>query len=154
MPPVDPSNGGLSIVPPARERRCPKRTAGGLCQSYLPRLDELLNSKLAHAAVKAASHFGRAQGDHSGQSKFKVHWNLSSTYPPPPSLPLSFFAFWVFLNGIFRISLLFLWCVRGRLFVAGNTFLSFLSLSLPLSFFPSLFPLFTLFLGCPWMLSS
>ena len=29
------------------------------------------------AAVKAASHFGRAQGDQSGQSKFKVHWNLS-----------------------------------------------------------------------------
>ena len=28
------------------------------------------------AAVKAASHFGRAQGDHSGQSKFKVHWDL------------------------------------------------------------------------------
>ena len=29
------------------------------------------------AAVKAASHFGRAQGDHSGQSQFKVHWNLT-----------------------------------------------------------------------------
>ena len=29
------------------------------------------------AAVKAASHFGRAQGDHSCQSQFKVHWNLS-----------------------------------------------------------------------------
>ena len=29
------------------------------------------------AAVRAASHFGKAQGDHSGQSKFKVHWNLS-----------------------------------------------------------------------------
>ena len=28
------------------------------------------------AAVKAASHFGKAQGDHSGQSKFKVHWDL------------------------------------------------------------------------------
>ena len=30
--------------------------------------------------------------------------------------------------------------------------LPFLSLSLPLSFFPSLFPLFTLFPGCSWML--
>ena len=29
------------------------------------------------AAVRSASHFGRAQGDHSGQSPFKVHWNLS-----------------------------------------------------------------------------
>ena len=29
------------------------------------------------AAVKAANHFGRAQGDQSGQSKLKVHWNLS-----------------------------------------------------------------------------
>ena len=28
-------------------------------------------------AVKAASHFGRAQGDHSGQSTFEVRWNLS-----------------------------------------------------------------------------
>ena len=31
------------------------------------------------AAVKAASHFGKAQGDHSGQSQFKVHWNLWRT---------------------------------------------------------------------------
>ena len=31
------------------------------------------------AAVKAASHFGRAEGDHSGQSKLKVHWNLWRT---------------------------------------------------------------------------
>ena len=59
--------------------------------------------------------------------------------PSPPSLPLSLFAFWVFLNVILRISPFFLWCVPGRLFVAGNTFLSLLSLSLPLSFFPSLF---------------
>ena len=29
------------------------------------------------AAVKTASHFGRAQGDHSGQSTFEVRWNLS-----------------------------------------------------------------------------
>ena len=39
------------------------------------------------AAVKAASHFGRAQGDHSGQSTFEVRWNLrsppSSPFPPP-----------------------------------------------------------------------
>ena len=60
----------------------------------------------------------------------------------------------VFLNVILRISPFFLWCVPERLFVAGNTFLSLLSLSLPLPFFPSRFPLFTLFLGRPWMLSS
>ena len=77
--------------------------------------------------------------------------------PPSSPFPSPFFLSLlsgVFLNGILRISPLFLWCVPGRLFVAGNTFLSLLSLSLPLSFFPSLFPLFTLFLGCPWMLSS
>ena len=79
----------------------------------------------------------------------------------PPSSPfpspffLSFFAFWGFPEWNTQdLPSLFFWCVPGRLFVAGNTFLSLLSLSLPLSFFPSLFPLFTLFLGCPWMLSS
>ena len=76
----------------------------------------------------------------------------------PPLLPLPFpflsLLSGVFLNGILRSSPLFPWCVPGRSFVAGNTFLSLLSLSLPLSFFPSLFPLFSLFLGCPWMLSS
>ena len=106
-------------------------------------------------AVKAASHFGKAQGDQSGQKPVLGSLEpVASLVPPPPSLPLSFFAFWVFLNRILRISPLFLWCVPGRLFVAENTFLSFLSLPLPLSFFPSLFPLFSLFLGCPWMLSS
>ena len=49
-----------------------------------------------------------------------------------PLLPLPFpflsLLFGVFLNGILRITLLFLWCVPGR------TFLSLLSLSLSLSF--------------------
>ena len=78
---------------------------------------------------------------------------LSPPSSPFPSLPLSFFAFWGFPEWNTQ-DLPFLWCVAGRLFVAGNTILSLLSLSLPLSFFPSLFPLFALFLGCPWMLSS
>ena len=56
--------------------------------------------------------------------------------PPSPSLSLSFFAFWVFLNGILRIIPFFLWCVPGRLFVAGNTCLFLFS---PLPFSPSLF---------------
>ena len=70
----------------------------------------------------------------------------------------------VFLNGIFRITPLFLWCVPGRLFVAGNTCLFFLFSPLPfspsfflsfflffLSFFLSFFPfsLFTFLL--PWV---
>ena len=67
---------------------------------------------------------------------------------PLPSLFLSLLS-GMFLNVILRISPFFLWCVPGRLFVAGNTFLS-----LPLSFFPSLFPLFALFRGRSWMLSS
>ena len=47
-----------------------QRTAGGLCQSYLPRLDGLLNSKLAlcrymTAAVQAGSAPPRGQSDRS-----------------------------------------------------------------------------------------
>ena len=75
----------------------------------------------------------------------------------------------VFLNVILRISPFLLWCVPGRLFVAGKTFLSLFSLSLSLSLFlsfsfSSLHPLpwasldaFVIagspsFLVCPWTL--
>ena len=44
---------------------------GGLGRTY-DDLSHHWNSKV----VQAASRFGRAQGDHSGQSKFKVHWDL------------------------------------------------------------------------------
>ena len=58
--------------------------------------------------------------------------NLAPFSPfPPPFLSL---LSGVFLNVILRISPFFLWCVPGRLFVAGNTFLSFPFLSLSLSF--------------------
>ena len=97
------------------------------------------------AAVKAASHFGRPQSDHSGQSTFEVRWNPSKV--PSPFLSL---LSGVFLNGILRITPLFLWCVPGRLFVAGNTRLFPFS---PLPFSPplflSFFPLFTFLL--PWV---
>ena len=56
----------------------------------------------------------------------------------------------VCLNATLRITPLFLWCVPGRLFVAGNTCLflfSLLSLSLPLSFFLS----FSLSFLPPWV---
>ena len=44
---------------------------------FVPSLEFQAGSRLyVTAAVKAASHFGRAQGDHSGQSKFKVHCDL------------------------------------------------------------------------------
>ena len=50
--------------------------------------------------------------------------------PPPPSLPFLSLLSGVFLYGILRITTFLLRCVPGRLFVAGNTFLSLLSLSL------------------------
>ena len=99
--------------------------------------------------------------------------------PPPPFPPLSFFAFWGFpewnTQDLPSLSLVCPWTIvrswEHLLFsplpLSPSLFLSFsfpsslgvpgcfpLSLSLPLSFFPSLFPLFSLFLGCPWMLSS
>ena len=89
------------------------------------------------AAVKAASHFGRAQGDHSGQSQFKVHWNLWRTYiapPSPPSLPLSLFAFWGFPECNTQ-DLLFLSLVCPWTIVRSWKHLPFS----PLPFSPSLF---------------
>ena len=61
--------------------------------------------------------------------------------PASPSLPFLSLLFEVFLNGRLRITPFFLWCVPGRLFVAGNTCLFFFFsspfLSLSLSFFLS-----------------
>ena len=49
-PPVETLNGGSSLFPLLWKRTCPQRAGGvGLRQSYLPRLDEFLNSKLAYA---------------------------------------------------------------------------------------------------------
>ena len=72
-----------------------------------------------------------------------------SPFSPFPSPFLSLLP-GVFLNATLRITPLFLWCVSGRLFVAGNTCLflfSLLSLSLPLSFFLS----FSLSFFPPWV---
>ena len=86
------------------------------------------------AAVRGGSL--RASRTWSQRPKF-VQGSLESVEhlapPSPPSLPRSFFAFWGFPE-ILRITPLFLGCVPGRLFVAGNTFLSFPFLSLSLSF--------------------
>ena len=161
MPPVDPSNGCTSFSPLLWRGRCPERTAGGLGRTY----DDF-------CLIFGIPSWLMPLRDRSGQSSqpFRQRLNVvrateaslrfigtcgelnppSSPFPPPFLSLLS----GVFLNEILRISPFLLWCVPGRLFVAGNTFLSLLSPSLPLSFFPSRFPLFTLFLGRPWMLSS
>ena len=73
-----------------------------------------------------------------------------SPFSPPPLPPFLSLLPGVFLNATLRITPLFLWCVPGRLFVAGNTCLflfSLLSLSLPLSFFLS----FSLSFLPPWV---
>ena len=68
-------------------------------------------------------------------------------FSPFPSLFLSLLP-GVFLNATLRITPLFLWCVPGRLFVAGNTCLFLLFFS-PLPFSPSLFLSFLLSLLPP-----
>ena len=58
-------------------------SVGGLGRTsddFVPSLEFQVGSCLyVTAAVKAASRFGRAQGDHSGQSKFEAHWDLWRT---------------------------------------------------------------------------
>ena len=71
------------VISPAWRCTCPQRTVAGSCHQnsdFCLILEFQVGLCLyVTAAVQAASHFGRAQGDHSGQSKFKVHWNLSHT---------------------------------------------------------------------------
>ena len=95
MPPVDPSNGCTSNVSTARIQSSSQRTY----DDFVLSLEFQAGSCLyVTAAVEAASHFGKAQGDHSGQSQFLGSLEpVASLVPPPtPSLPLSFFAFWCF----------------------------------------------------------
>ena len=89
------------------------------------------------AAVKGGSL--RASRTWSQRPK-SVQGSLESVGALAPLLPLPSpflsLLFGVFLNGILRISPFFLWCVPGRLFVAGSTCLFLFS---PLPFSPSLF---------------
>ena len=110
------------------------------------------------AAVQAASHFGTAYVAAAAEvcSRF-IGTCRELSRLASPSLPFLSLLFGVFLNGRLRITPFFLWCVPGRLFVAGNTCLFLFS---PLPFSPSLFLSFSLssppsfLLGCPWMLLS
>ena len=89
------------------------------------------------AAVRGGSPW--ASRTWSQRPKFVQACRELSPFSPFPSPFLSLLP-GVFLNATLRITPLFLWCVSGRLFVAGNTCLflfSLLSLSLPLSFFLS-----------------
>ena len=83
------------------------------------------------AAVRGGSL--RASRAWSQRPKF-VQGSLESVERLGPPFPPPFFLSSVFLNEILRITPLFLGCVPGRLFVAGNTFLSSPFLSLSLSF--------------------
>ena len=99
------------------------------------------------AAVRGGSPW--ASRTWSQRPKFVQACRELSPFSPFPSPFLSLLP-GVFLNATLRITPLFLWCVSGRLFVAGNTCLflfSLLSLSLPLSFFLS----FSLSFLPPWV---
>ena len=85
MPPVDPSNGGLSLSPLPGDvsvrsgQQMAYATRSGMFVSFLE--FQVGSCLYVTAAVKAASHFGRAQGDQSGQSNSRVHWD-----PSPPQV--------------------------------------------------------------------
>ena len=149
---------------PAWERRCPERTAGGLCQSYLMlfaktcRIIEFQDGSCLYvtAAVKQPA----TLAGHKVTTAVKVLLRFVGTCrelspPPPPSLPLSFFAFWGFPEWSTQdhpsLSLVCPWTTVRSWEHLPFSF-SFLSLSLPLSFFLSFlsfFPLFTFLL--PWV---
>ena len=118
-------------VPRLWERRCPERTADGLRRKNLDLclIFGIPSWLMAVAATKACSRF-------TGTCR-----ELSP--PSSPFPPLSFFAFWGFPE----------WNTQDHPFLSmvcpwTITFSPFLFLSFSLS------PLFTFFLGCPWMLSS
>ena len=77
-----------------------------------------------------------------------VCWSLSP--PPPPTLPFSFLAFWGFPEWNTQ-DFPFLSLVRPWTTVRSWEHLPFSFLSSPFLSL-CLFPLFTFFLGCPWML--
>ena len=76
---MDPLNGGLSLFPvPGNVGVRSGQQEAYIYQSYLPRLDELLNSKLAlcHYVTAAVQAGLTPQRGHSDRSTFWVHWNL------------------------------------------------------------------------------
>ena len=96
--------------------RRPKRTAGGLCQSYLPRLAEVLNSKLAHRSKLV-------------QGSLEPVESLVPLPPPTPSLPLSLVG--VFLNVILKFTLVCPWTlVRSWEHLSSSSLFPLFSLSL------------------------
>ena len=143
---------GVCLYLPCPEMYVPRAGVGGLCQSYLPRLAEVLNSKLAHAFTWPQRSKQPAIVARSGPSSFRltgVCRDLSPLPPLPSSLPL-FCPLGVFLNVILRFTPLSHWCVPGR-FSWEHLSSSFSFPSLSLFSFLS-FPSFLF--GCPWMLSS
>ena len=158
---MDPSNGCLSLFPLLWKRTSPQRTVAGSCHKNLDvcpifGIPSWLMPLRDRSGQSSQPHWHGVRG-RSGRSLFKVCRELSPTPLPLPSPFLSLLS-GVFLNEILRITIFFLWCVPGRLFVAGNTcsfLLSFLSspssLGVPgccvIAGSPS-------FLVCPWMLAS
>ena len=140
---------GFVVISPARGCKCPERTADGLCHK---KWDVCLIFGIPSWLMPLRDRSGQ-RWPPSGMpyvvaatevcSKGSLEPVASLVPPPSPSLPFLSLLFGVFLNGRLRIAPFFLWCVPGRLFVAGNTclFLFSPSLSLPLSLFLSLFPL-------------
>ena len=152
-------------VPRLWERWCPERTVAGSCHKNsdfclifgIPRW--LMPYTRPQRSKQPAIW---AQGDHSSQSSLEP-----VNPPPPPSLPLSFFAFWGFpewnTQDLPSLSLVCPWTI-----VRSWEHLPFS----PLPFSPSLFLSFSLsslhplpwvsldafvipsFLVCPWMLVS
>ena len=128
------------VISPARRCTCPQRTVAGSCHQnsnilgipswLMPLRDrssqrwQPLGKPYVVAATEVCSRF--------------IGTCCELSPPASPSLPFLSLLFGVFLNGRLRITPFFLWCVPGRLFVAGNTCL-FLFSPLPFSPFLSFF---------------
>ena len=157
---------GFVVISPARRCKRPERTADGLRhKKWAVRLIFGILSWLMPLRDRSGQRW-----QPSGKPYVVAATEVCSRFigtcrelSPPLPLPSPFLSLLVgvFLNGILRITTFFLWCVPGRLFVAGNTCL-FLFSPLPfspsLSFFLSFFLSFlsspSFLLGCPWMLLS